>query len=67
VRSLSRHRDRAIGIEVRDPAGGEALLIGIEAFISTQAQIATGHNLLSVGYGRLEGGGWYLVRRSNGH
>jgi len=27
--------------KVRDPAGGEALLIGIEAFISTQAQIAT--------------------------
>jgi hypothetical protein len=53
--------------KVRDPAGGEALLIGIEAFIPAQAQIAAGHDLVSVGYGRLEAGGWYLVRRSNGH
>jgi hypothetical protein len=53
--------------KVRDPAGGEALLIGIEAFIPAQAQIAAGHDLVSVGYGRLEGGGWYLVRRCNGH
>jgi len=53
--------------KVRDPAGGEALLIGIEAFVPAQAQIAAGHDLVSVGYGRLEAGGWYLVRRSNGH
>jgi hypothetical protein len=53
--------------KVRDPAGGVALLIGLEAFIPLQAQLAAGHNVLSVGYGRLEAGGWYLVRRSNGH
>jgi hypothetical protein len=53
--------------KMRDPAGGEALLIGLEAFIPPQAQIAAGHNVVSVGYGRLEAGGWYLVRRSNGH
>ncbi|MBV8133614.1 MAG: hypothetical protein JO282_14055 [Alphaproteobacteria bacterium] len=53
--------------KVRDPAGGEALLIGIEAFIPGQAQIAAGHGVVTVGYGRLEAGGWYLVRRSNGH
>jgi hypothetical protein len=53
--------------KVRDPAGGVTLLIGLEAFIPLQAQLAAGHNVLSVAYGRLEAGGWYLVRRSNGH
>jgi len=51
--------------KVRDPAGGEALLIGLEAFIPLQAQIAAAHNVVSVGYGRLEAGGWYLVRHPN--
>ena len=53
--------------KIRDPAGGQALLIGIEAFISPRASIAVGHSLVDVGYGRLEAGGWYLVRRVNGH
>jgi hypothetical protein len=53
--------------KVLDPAAGEALLIGIEAFVPAQAQISAGHDLVNVGYGRLEAGGWYLVRRSNGH
>jgi hypothetical protein len=61
---IAAHNDMA---KVRDPAGGVALLIGLEAFIPLQAQLAAGHNVLSVGYGRLEAGGWYLVRRSNGH
>ena len=26
-----------------------------------------GHSLVDVGYGRVEAGGWYLVRRVNGH
>jgi hypothetical protein len=43
--------------KVRDPAGGEALLIGIEAFVPARAQIAAGHDLVSVGCGRLEAGG----------
>ena len=51
--------------KVRDPAGSEALLIGLEAFIPLQAQIAAAHNVISVGYGRLEAGGWYLVRHPN--
>ena len=52
--------------KIRDPAGGQALLIGIEAFIPQHASIAAGHSLVDVGYGRLEAGGWYLVRRANG-
>ena len=53
--------------KIRDPAGGQALLIGIEAFIPPRASITAGHRLVDVGYGRLEAGGWYLVRRVNGH
>jgi poly(A) polymerase len=53
--------------KIHDPASGEALLIGIEAFIPLRAPIAAGHSLVDVGYGRLEAGGWYLVRRVNGH
>ena len=53
--------------KMRDPAGGQALLIGIEAFIPPRASIAIGHSLVDVGYRRLEAGGWYLVRRVNGH
>jgi hypothetical protein len=53
--------------KARDPAGGEALLIGIEAFIPPRAPISAGHSIVDVGYGRVEAGGWYLVRRSNGH
>jgi hypothetical protein len=50
---------------IREP-GGEALLIGLEAFIPLSAPIAAGHNVVNVGYGRLEAGGWYLVRHPNG-
>jgi len=53
--------------KIRDPGGGEALLIGLEAFIPLSAPVTAGHNVVNVGYGRLEAGGWYLVRRSNGH
>ena len=53
--------------KIRDPAGGAALLIGIEAFIPLRAAIAAEHSVVTVGYGRLEAGGWYLVRRANGH
>jgi hypothetical protein len=53
--------------KVPDPVGGEALLIGIEAFIPPAAPVAAGHRTISIGYGRLEAGGWYLVRRVNGH
>jgi hypothetical protein len=52
--------------KVREPGGGEALLIGLEAFIPPRAPIAAGHDVVNVGYGRLEAGGWYLVRHPNG-
>jgi hypothetical protein len=50
-----------------DPGGGAALLIGLEAFIPPRAQIAAGHSVVNVGYGRLEAGGWYLVRHPTAH
>ncbi len=49
-----------------DPGVGEALLIGLEAFIPMRAPIAAGHSIVNVGYGRLEAGGWYLVRHPTG-
>jgi hypothetical protein len=52
--------------KVPDPDGGEALLIGLEAFIPMRAPIAAGHSVVNVGYGRLEAGGWYLVRHPTG-
>jgi hypothetical protein len=52
--------------KVRDPAGGEALLIGLEAFIPARTPIAAGHSIVDVGYGRVEAGGWYLVRHASG-
>jgi hypothetical protein len=50
----------------RAPDSGETLLIGLEAFISASAPLAAGHNFVNVGYGRLEAGGWYLVRHPSG-
>jgi hypothetical protein len=45
-----------------DPDGGQALLIGLEAFVPPRAPIATGHSVVDVGYGRVEAGGWFVVR-----
>jgi hypothetical protein len=52
--------------KVRDSEGGEALLTGLEAFVPANAPIAAGHNIVKVGYGRVEAGGWYLVRHPEG-
>jgi hypothetical protein len=52
--------------KIRDLDGGEALLIGLEAFIPPSSPVAAGHSIVNVGYGRLEAGGWYLVRRAPG-
>jgi hypothetical protein len=52
--------------KARDPGGGEALLIGLEAFIPMRVPIAAGHEVVNVGYGRLEAGGWYLIRHPAG-
>jgi hypothetical protein len=50
---------------VADPAGGNGLLIGIEAFIPAASPKPAGHDILSVN-GGLEGGGWYLLRHEDG-
>src|SRR5260221_10686140 len=45
---------------------GDLLLIGVHAFIPLRAPIAPGHAVVDVGYGRVESGGWYLVRHADG-
>jgi hypothetical protein len=52
---------------IRDGSGRERLVIGLEAFIPPRAQMPVGHLSVSVGYGRLDGGAWYLVRSAAGH
>lgn len=44
------------------PGGGEALLIGLEAFIPPAAPRPPGHKVLDVNHG-LEAGAWFLIRR----
>ncbi len=48
------------------PGGGEALLIGLMAFVPRTASAAPGHSLLDVGYGQVEAGAWFLVRWPDG-
>jgi hypothetical protein len=45
-----------------DPKGGDALVLGIEAFIPKSSPQPAGHEVIEA----LEAGGWYLVRRSGG-
>jgi hypothetical protein len=52
---------------VHDPIRGDALLIGLQAFIPRNTPIAAGHGVLDAGYAQAEGGAWYLVRWPNGH
>ena len=42
---------------------GDAVLLGLEAFVPRNAPIPPGHGVVDVGYGQVESGGWYLVRR----
>jgi len=49
-----------------ETSGEHDLLIGLEAFVPRDTPIASGHNVVDVGYGRLESGGWYLVRHADG-
>ncbi len=51
---------------VQVPGRGQALLIGLMAFVPRQGPTAPGHSVVDVGYGRVEGGGWYLVRWPDG-
>jgi hypothetical protein len=46
-------------------AGG-AVLMGTMAFVPRDVPIAPGHSVADVGYGRVETGAWYLLRRPNG-
>ena len=48
------------------PGGGEAVLLGLCAFIPRNVPIAPGHHVVDVGYGQVESGGWYLVRWPDG-
>ena len=41
---------------------GDVLLIGLMSFVLRASPEAPGHHLVDVGYGKVEGGGWYLVR-----
>jgi hypothetical protein len=52
---------------IRDSQGEDVILIGLEAFIPPNASVASGHNVVDVGYGRLESAAWYLIRRPTGH
>jgi hypothetical protein len=44
------------------PGRGNAMLLGLEAFVPRTASVPAGHSLVDVGYGQLESGAWYLVR-----
>jgi hypothetical protein len=46
---------------------GNALVIGFQAFIPRNVQIAPGHGVLDAGYGLAEGGAWYLLRSPDAH
>jgi hypothetical protein len=52
---------------VRSPGRGDALLIGLMAFIPRNMPIPAGHGVVDVGYGQAESGAWYLVRWPDGH
>ena len=51
---------------LRDPARGEALLIGLQAFVPRTVAIAAGHRAFEAGYAQAESGAWYLVRWPDG-
>ena len=42
-------------------------LIGLEAFIPPDSQVAAGHRMFDLGRGRLEGDAWYLIRSPDGN
>jgi hypothetical protein len=51
---------------VEIPARGRALLVGLMAFIRKDSPTGPGHTLVDVGYGRVEGNAWFLVRWRDG-
>jgi len=44
----------------------DLLLLGLEAFIPSRSPVPEGHRVFDIGRGRLEAGGWYLVRYPGG-
>jgi hypothetical protein len=46
---------------------GDAVLLGLMAFVPRNAAIPAGHSVVDVGYGQVESGAWYLARRPDGH
>jgi hypothetical protein len=48
------------------PGHGDVVLMGLFAFIARDAAIAPGHDVVDVGYGRVDSDGWYLVRWPDG-
>ena len=46
---------------------GDAMLLGVMAFVPRNASVPSGHRLVDVGYGQVESGAWYLVRRGSGN
>jgi hypothetical protein len=48
--------------KVRDPQRGDLPVMGLEAFIPARSPALSGHSVVDVGYGRLDAGGWYLIR-----
>jgi hypothetical protein len=51
---------------VQDLRGQSMVLMGLEAFIPPTASLASGHSAVDVGYGRLESGAWYIIRKPTG-
>ena len=46
--------------------GGDVLLLGLMAFVPRGVTAAAGHTVIDIGYGRVEGGAWYLLRSADG-
>jgi len=44
----------------------DLLLMGLETFIPPRSPVPDGHRVVDIGRGRLEAGGWYLVRYPGG-
>ena len=52
---------------LHDPRQGDLLLLGLEVFIPHRSTLPADHRAVDVGYGRLDAGGWYLVRHADRH
>jgi hypothetical protein len=52
--------------KTHDSQGRSVLLMGLEAFVAAGSPLPAGHGAVDVGYGRLDGGGWYLMRSPDG-